>query len=71
MKLTKKQKQQLNRHSTVDFFRKSAIPDLRESLLELMDTLYGVEEKLEEFSELIKKKDIELAEKEAEELTNG
>ena len=55
----------------VEFFKESAIPELKDTLPELIDSVYGVEEKLEEFSELIRKKSIEAVEKEVDELANG
>jgi len=66
MKLTKEMKKPINSHLLVKFFKENAIPDLRSSLLELMDSVYDLEGKLDEFSELIDKKTIE-----AEELVNN
>ena len=66
MKLTKEMKQLINCHLLVEFFKESAIPELKDTLPELIDSVYGVEEKLEEFSRLIKKKATEAAEKEVE-----
>lgn len=66
MKLTKEIKQLINCHLLVEFFKESAIPELKDTLPELIDSVYGVEEKLEEFSEMIEEKAIEVAEKEAE-----
>lgn len=70
MKLTKEMKQLINCHLLVEFFKESAIPELKDVLPELIDSVYGVEEKLEEFSELIREKSIKAAEKEAGELSN-
>lgn len=68
MKLTKEIKQLINCHLQVEFFKESAIPELKDILPEAADSVYEVEGKLEEFSRLIKKKATEAAEKEAEEL---
>ena len=66
MKLKKETGQLINCYLLVEFFRESAIPELKDTLPELIDSVYGVEEKLEEFSELIRKKSIEAVEKEVE-----
>jgi hypothetical protein len=71
MKLTKEMKQLISCNLLVEFFKESAIPELKDTLPELIDSVYGVEEKLEEFSELIRKKSIEAVEKEVEGLANG
>ena len=71
MKLTKEMKQLINCHLLVEFFKESAIPELKDTLTEAADSVYEVEGKLEEFSRLIKKKATEAAEKEAEEFANG
>lgn len=68
MKLTKEMKQLINCHLLVEFFKESAIQELKDTLPEAADSVYEVEGKLEEFSRLIKKKATEAAEKEAEEL---
>jgi hypothetical protein len=70
MKLTKELKQLINCHLLVEFFKESAIPDLKDALPELIDSVYGVEEKLEEFSELIEKKAVEAVEKEVGEFAD-
>lgn len=69
MKLTKEMKQLINCYLLVEFFKESAIPELKDTLPELIDSVYGVEKKLEEFSEMLEKKAIDVAEKEAEGLT--
>lgn len=69
MKLKKETGQLINCYLLVEFFRENAIPDLNDVLPEIADSVYEVEGKLEEFSELIEKKAMEVAEKEAEELT--
>ena len=71
MKLKKEIGQLINCYLLVEFFRENAIPDLKDILPEIADSVYEVEEKLEEFSGLIEKKAMEAAEKEAEELANG
>lgn len=71
MKLTKEMKQLISCNLLVEFFKESAIPELKDTLPELIDSVYCVEEKLEEFSELIRKKSIEAVEKEVDELENG
>lgn len=71
MKLTKEMKQLISCNLLIEFFRENAIPDLKDALPELIDSIYVVEEKLEEFSELIRKKSIEAVEKEVDELANG
>ena len=71
MKLKKEIGQLINCYLLVEFFRENAIPDLKDVLPEIADSIYEVEVKLEEFSELIKKKAMDVAEKEAEELSNG
>lgn len=71
MKLKKEIGQLINCYLLVEFFRENAIPDLKDVLPEIADSVYEVEEKLEEFSDLIEKKAMEVAEKEAEELSNG
>ena len=68
MKFTIEMKQLINCHLLVEFFKESAIPELKDTLPEMADSIYEVEGKLEEFSRLIKKKATETAEKEAEEL---
>ena len=68
MKLTEEMRKLINGHLLVEFFKESAIPDLKDALLELIDSVYGVEEKLEEFLELIEKKAVEAVEKEVGEL---
>ncbi|WP_455031438.1 hypothetical protein [Oribacterium sp.] len=71
MKLKKEIGQLINYYLLVEFFRENAIPDLKDILPEISDSVCEVEEKLEEFSGLIEKKAMEAAEKEAEELANG
>lgn len=71
MKLTEEMRHLINGHLLIEFFRENAIPDLKDALPEQIDSIHGVEEKLEEFLELIEKKAMEAAEKEAEELANG
>ena len=71
MKLTEEMRHLINGHLLIEFFRENAIPDLKDTLPELIDSVYCVEEKLEEFSELIRKKSIEAVEKEVDELANG
>lgn len=71
MKLTKEMKQLISCNLLVEFFKESAIPELKDTLPELIDSVYGVEEKLEEFSEQIRKKSIEAVEKEVDGLANG
>lgn len=68
MKLTEEMRKLINGHLLVEFFKESAIPDLKDALPELIDSVYGVEEKLEEFLELIEKKAVEAVEKEVGEL---
>lgn len=71
MKLTEEMRHLINGHLLIEFFRENAIPDLKDALPEQIDSIHGVEEKLEELSELIEKKAMDAAEKEAEELSNG
>lgn len=71
MKLTKEMKQLISCNLLVEFFKESAILELKDTLPELIDSVYCVEEKLEEFSKLIRKKSIEAVEKEVDELANG
>lgn len=71
MKLTKEMKQLISCNLLVEFFKESAIPELKDTLPELIDSVYCVEEKLEEFSEQIRKKSIEAVEKEVDGLANG
>lgn len=69
MKLKKETGQLINCYLLMEFFRESAIPDLKDVLREIADSVYEVEEKLEKFSERIEEKAIEVAEKEVDELT--
>lgn len=47
MKLTKEMKQLISCNLLVEFFKESAIPELKDTLPELIDSVYCVEEKLE------------------------
>lgn len=71
MKLEKEALQLINACLQVDFFRESTIPELKEALPEMADSIYEVAEKMDEFFELIEKKITEIADKQAEEFTNG
>lgn len=64
MKLGKEALQLINACLQVDFFRESTIPELKEALPEMADSIYEVAGKMDEFFELIEKK---IMEKEAEE----
>lgn len=55
----------------MDFFRESTIPELKEALPEMADSIYEVAEKMDEFFELIEKKIMDIADKQAEEFANG
>ena len=52
-------------------FRESTISELKEALPEMADSIYEVAEKMDEFFELIEKKIMEIADKQAEEFANG
>lgn len=71
MKLTEEMRHLINGHLLVEFFRENAIPDLKDALPEMIDSVYSVEEKLGEFLELIEEKVVEAVEKQAEEFANG
>lgn len=64
MKLTEEMRRLINGHLLVEFFKESAIPELKYTLPEAADSVYEVEGKLEEFLELIEKKAVEAVEKE-------
>lgn len=64
MKLTEEMRHLINGHLLVEFFRENAMPDLKEALPELADSIYDVDKKLKEFLELIEKKAVEAVEKE-------
>ena len=51
-------------------FRESTISELKEALPEMADSIYEVAEKMDEFFELIEKKIMENANKQAEEFAN-
>ena len=69
MKLKKEIGQLINCYLLVEFFIENAIPDLKDILPELADSAYNVEEKLEEFSEMLEEKAIDVTENESKELT--
>ena len=71
MKLEKEALQLINACLQVGFFRESTIPELKEALPEMADSIYEVAKKMDEFFELIEKKIMEIADKQAEEFANG
>ena len=70
MKLEKEALQLINACLQVDSFRESTIPELKEALPEMADSIYEVAEKNDEFFELIEKKIMEIADRQAEEFAN-
>ena len=63
MKLEKEALQLINACLQVDFFRESTIPELKEALPEMTDSIYEVEGKIDEFFKLIEKKIMEITDR--------